>query len=653
MRQPNCLSRTPWLRRNWHWVGALVLLLLALAIPDAAARAGGGGSYRSSGGGSSGGGGGGGGGGGLALYFLLRLVVAYPAVGVPVVIAVVAGLAYAGYFGKQQADVQIQGRGIRRGRGLADTMARELGISQIQEDDPAFSAERFLARVGDAFVRVQNAWSEQNLVPVCHFLSDAVHERFSLQIADQRQRGVRNVMEQVAVLGAAIAQVDVTSQFHTIAVRVEAVAVDYEVDRDGKRLSGGKGAEVFVEYWSFLRRPGTQTKEGSGLLEGNCPNCGAGLQINQGANCEFCGAKVRSGQYDWVLAEITQESEWHPVQPRAIPGVAEIAAHDPGFSLQHVEDRASVMFWRRIAAMQSGKVDPLRMMAREECCAALEEELRPDGRGVRLVPTEAAVGAVDTVAIFVEEPVDRALLEVRWSCGLHELLPDGSRRPHAAASFRCSFFVLSRAHGSSSDVDATLSSAHCPSCGAPAMASAASACEYCGAVLNQGDRDWVLDAVLPRHDPLIAKLFGRLQQEAPARPQGGSPSGGRELAAWMVYMMLADGQIDAKEEQLLHAFAGHHGIGKGELEGLIAAMRASRLEVNLPADAAQARAWLEIMAEMALADGFIADEEQEAMLVLGQRLDLSRYDVTHIIAQTRRRLYQAEKDRVRELRRQT
>ena len=32
--------------------------------------------------------------------------------------------------------------------------------------------------------------------------------------------------------------------------------------------------------------------------------------MNQNANFAHCGAMLRSGQYDWVLAEITQDSEW-------------------------------------------------------------------------------------------------------------------------------------------------------------------------------------------------------------------------------------------------------------------------------------------------------------------------------------------------------
>ena len=647
-----------WMRRNWRWLGLSVLLLSLCAIPEAAARAGGGGSFSSGGGGGgfSGGGGGGfsssrssgsgfqgssrsgGGGDGSVLAFLVPL---------GVVLLVM-------FLSSQQASAQLQGRGIRRGRRLASQRSREKGIEQIRATDPGFSQDGFYHRTGQGFLHLQEAWSNQDLAPVRHFISDAVHERFSLQLAEMRRRGVRNIMENVFVEENTIAQVDVDAQFQTITIRIRASAVDYEVDTAGKRVSGTGAPDSFAEYWSFVRRPGAQTTEGDGLLEGNCPNCGAALQLNQAAECESCGAKVRSGQYDWVLAEITQESEWQANQHREVPGFATMAAADPAFSLQHLEDRASVMFWRRIAAFQSGKTDPLRKMAREEYCAALESELRPDSEGMRIVPTEAAVGSVETAAIVCAEPVDKALLDVHWSCGQERRMPDGSRRPRATVSFRSCFFLLSRNHGVTGNADEALSSSHCPGCGSPTMAGVANACEYCGAVLNQGDQDWVLDGVYPANDPVVIDLLDR-DRPTPAAGQdsgGAAPSGGTALVAWVIHVMLADGEIDAKEERLLRDFASGHGIPEATLQALVVAMKAGALEVESPGDENEARRWLEAMAEMALADGFVAKEEQATMHALAQHLNLSRYDVNQIVIRTRSRLYKEEKQRMRELRRQ-
>jgi len=38
-----------------------------------------------------------------------------------------------------------------------------------------------------------------------------------------------------------------------------------------------------------------------------CPNCGAALNINMTGHCNYCKAKVSSGEFDWVLSRIEQD----------------------------------------------------------------------------------------------------------------------------------------------------------------------------------------------------------------------------------------------------------------------------------------------------------------------------------------------------------
>ena len=82
-----------------------------------------------------------------------------------------------------------------------------------------------------------------------------------------------------------------------------------------------------------------KSRPGGGLLEGNCPNCGAAVgQLNQSAVCEHCEAVLRSGQFDWVLVEITQASEYVPGVDSMIAGETQVQAIDPDFTVTHLED---------------------------------------------------------------------------------------------------------------------------------------------------------------------------------------------------------------------------------------------------------------------------------------------------------------------------
>ena len=133
--------------------------------------------------------------------------------------------------------------------------------------------------------------------------------------------------------------------------------------------------ESFVEIWSFIRRRGVKsTPSGRGLFEGNCPNCATALELNQVGACTSCKAVLRNGDYDWVLAEITQASVWRPrTLDHAAPTIASYrATHDAGFTMQHIEDRASVIFWRKVLSDRESCIDPLKKIATAAFCTAYE-----------------------------------------------------------------------------------------------------------------------------------------------------------------------------------------------------------------------------------------------------------------------------------------
>ena len=43
---------------------------------------------------------------------------------------------------------------------------------------------------------------------------------------------------------------------------------------------------------------------------GKCGNCGAPLKVTMAGSCEFCGAHVTAGAFDWVLSKIEQDDTY-------------------------------------------------------------------------------------------------------------------------------------------------------------------------------------------------------------------------------------------------------------------------------------------------------------------------------------------------------
>jgi tellurite resistance protein len=337
-----------------------------------------------------------------------------------------------------------------------------------------------------------------------------------------------------------------------------------------------------------------------------------------------------------VLSEITQQSEWERSSDRPIPGLNAFRQRDPSFDPQALEDRASVIFWRRASADRIGKIDPIRKAATEEFCDSIRGSVVGVAGHPRQYAGECAVGGVELLAILPaagDSKMDRAVVRVRWSGKVFEFDPIRQRIAVGQDILRTTALVLERQSTARTDPDKSISSAHCPNCGSPESDSAGNACPNCGTVLNDGSRDWVLAQWAPVNDPAIDVL---LQQAAEsAEEENGTattaPANAMGLLAWAVKIAAADGTIDARERSSLIDLAAHSSISVQQLDTLIASALAGTLQLPEPADPPEAREWLTAMARIALSDGTLDRSEIELLRTMGTRIGLAGYDIEQLL----------------------
>ncbi len=473
-------------------------------------------------------GGGGGGGFGWIIFYWIQFCIDYPYIGLPVTVVVLVVL----YKGHQTGLSAYKGSVIRRGGDAAQDNRMGEAAQAMATADPTFNVDQMAQRVRTAFLKIQDAWCEQNLTAIRPFISDGVHERFALQIEEQKAFGYLDHMDHVAVNSVALVEFYEGSVFDVATLRIDAQAADYRVSaKDGRRLSGSAAVEPFVEMWSWLRRHGvTRDPSKPGLIEGNCPNCGAAIAMNQSAKCDHCGALLRSGEFDWVLTEITQQSEWRRGRHGQAPGTAELQQTDPGFNRADVEDRTSVMFWRKAMADRMGKVDPLRKIGSPEFCAAYSTELAPQTDGTRMFYADCAVGGTNLAGVFSDAQDNFAVVEVGWEGERTIAAPNQPLRPTGQRVQTHTLYLLKRKLGITSDPGHSVSSAHCPSCGAPITSDVSSACSFCGAVLNDGTRGWVLSEITSASSTDGQKWIARLRP-SPDQPAAVSTVNAEYFAA--------------------------------------------------------------------------------------------------------------------------
>ena len=119
--------------------------------------------------------------------------------------------------------------------------------------------------------------------------------------------------------------------------------------------------------------------------------------------------------------------------------------------------------------------------------------------GQRSFLGECGVGAVALKGILSKSDGDRAVVEVRWSGKKFIVQAGHFQNTHEDVLLK-TLFVLFRQAGVQSKAAQSISSAHCPRCGAPESGGIGAACEFCGAVLNDGSADWVLEGMMDAAD---------------------------------------------------------------------------------------------------------------------------------------------------------
>ncbi len=179
-------------------------------------------------------------------------------------------------------------------------------IEALKAKDPAFSEEKFLADASNLYLQLQNCWTARDITPLQPRLTSALYAQSERQIEGYKQRRQTNHVDRPNIISKAIVGCTSDSVNDILTVRLTSRIVDYTTDdATGKVISGDQSRERFMTYdWTFIRSLDKKTDEGSTMDDTHCPNCGAPINLNQSAVCEYCGSVLESNRYDWVLSEI-------------------------------------------------------------------------------------------------------------------------------------------------------------------------------------------------------------------------------------------------------------------------------------------------------------------------------------------------------------
>lgn len=485
---------------------------------------------------------------------------------------------------------------------------------KLREADPEFDITAFEDRVARAFVAVQQGRGSGDLSGARPLVSDGVYERLTLELEDRRRRGTAMDPMEWQVDNVHLAHVESGEVFDQLSVGIRALA----------------NGEPTGEFWTFLRRHGARTRKGPGLLERRCPNCGTPIELVERADCVSCGAVLRSGEHDWVLAEITQPEVWLPRATMRIPGVEALLECDPGFSPQHLEDRVGVLFWRMLLAERerSGE-ERLTSVAAPEWCDRFVAEEQTRQHPSRLARArDVEIRGIDVLGVRDEEGWHRIVVSVRWRS---ESLRKASIK---MAGRGARMFVLIRRVGAVTNLGRAISSAHCPGCGAPDEGSRAGRCAYCGLCLNDGTRSWILvdafEAESLRAHEVMSDFRRGESWTVPVPELDRLPPA---TFPWVTKLLSADAPLDAEARQRLAEIAQALAIDAADP---LLDPDADTLKQE-PVPSCDVLRALPILIDIGLAHDALGKDGRAVLFELAAQAGLTRFDVDSRIDQRLRR----------------
>jgi hypothetical protein len=182
--------------------------------------------------------------------------------------------------------------------------------ARLASQDPAFKWPAFEARTGLVFTQLQKAWSARKWELARPFETDCAFESHAYWIQEYRRQKLVNALKDIRLLRQIPVKITQDRYYTAITVRMVASMIDCTQTEDGKLVSGSPSRpRPFTEYWTFIRgRSAQPPKPGAGAE--NCPACGAPLKISMVGVCEYCHAKIVSGDFDWVLSSIEQDEAY-------------------------------------------------------------------------------------------------------------------------------------------------------------------------------------------------------------------------------------------------------------------------------------------------------------------------------------------------------
>lgn len=575
----------------------LVVIAITFISTDLFARAGGGGGSSSSGGGDGIG----------ELIFMLFMMLPFPFNWIAV-IALVVGIWVFSKLKKRGSILnKVPGNQI-------PTKRDEKGLATFKQLHPDFNEQQFEQKVRTAFTEIQNAWAAKNISKARRFISDGVYQRFNTQFKMMNILSQRNELENLNIKSITIDKIENEGLFDVIHVGILASTKDKFISDKYPNLNE-VFFEEFVEYWSFIRKTTATGKDMYSTQ--NCPNCGgdlSGSAMGDVCKCPYCGTFTNSGEFDWVLAEITQADDYvttshlHDMSNTLANKIEEITDADKDFANQLIEDKASNGYLQ----IQTARVfkDPkiMRRFVSDDYYAKFEINMKSEDH---FVYNRIFLNDVTLIGALQKDGKNILAIAIKSSFQRVKIIDGKAQLIDFAVTSKNEVMMMSKDIVTGENKGSVY--AHqCPSCGGTISDTTDMNCPYCGNLLNSTKNEWIITDIMSQQDYLNYFKSNSNLFIANVNPKKlDAMYKVRDFAFNNVLIMIAaDGVFDVEEVNFANKLAKKWGYAPSKLEGMIDMARNNQLVVRMPEDKKDREKIYKLMQKAAAIDGNISSEEQ-------------------------------------------
>jgi uncharacterized tellurite resistance protein B-like protein len=253
-------------------------------------------------------------------------------------------------------------QGVEFNRYLSDVP----GLREARQDDPALNLEILEDRTSLLFWRWIEAQSRGDASHMAQVANAEMVSQLGQEQGVLSRQGQRRVILECAVGAVNTRAFEVHPEGHDLAH----VEIRWSA-RMGVGPANGRPPQLppVPQRWVFTltRKHGAKTNTSNGMATDRCPQCNAPLTNSGASTCDYCGARLGTGEQDWVLAFAFLAEAWEARErQRRGLGVRQPLARpkpetqpEPGMdTVLDAAERERLLYMMASLAAMDGVMDP-------------------------------------------------------------------------------------------------------------------------------------------------------------------------------------------------------------------------------------------------------------------------------------------------------